>query len=77
MKISNMSNEELAQELEDAAKNFEDDVADLECAQVLQEAAHRLSRVKDDELTEAYQNALNKPDSEGDKKEEKEGEDND
>lgn len=53
------------------------DVADLECAQVLQEAAHRLSRVKDDELTEAYQNALNKPDSEGDEKEEKEGEDND
>lgn len=53
------------------------DEANLECAQVLQEAAHRLSRVKDDELTEAYQKSLDKPDSEGDEKEEKEGEDND
>lgn len=41
------------------------------------EAAHRLSRVKDDELTEAYQKALDKPDSEGEEKEEKEGDDND
>lgn len=51
MKISNMSNEELAQELEDAAKNFEDDVDEGEREEhaILVEAAKRLRKPQEEE----------------------------